>query len=112
MCLTDKGEGKSEFPKLCSMFPDRAFIPSRSQTASRSPLGLCTGGHLIMAPDLADVACVEGARRQPNMWHPCGLPLPWFVCGTGYGMLSRPRGAGFVSSGLSCLKVGCLKLSE
>ena len=75
----EKGEGKCKFPKLYSMFPDRALIPSRSQTASHSPLGLCAGGYLKMASDLEDVACV-GARHQTNMWHLRGLPLPWFVC--------------------------------
>lgn len=94
VCPMDKGEGKQEFPKLYSMFPDHALIPSHSQTASCSPLGLCAGGYLKMGSDLADVACVEGARRQPSTWHPCGLPLPWFVCADWVQHVEQATGCG------------------
>lgn len=68
-------------------------------------------GYLKMASDLASVVCVEGAKCQPNTWHPWAL-LTWFVCGAGSEMLSRPQGARSVSFGLGCLKFGCLKLRK
>jgi len=76
----DEGEGKREFPKLYSVFPEHTLVLSRSQAASRSPLGLCAGGYLKIASDLADVVCIEAARHRPNMWHPHRLPLLWSVC--------------------------------
>lgn len=74
--MLGEGEGKCKFPKIHSVFPDRAFIPSCLQTASRSPQGLNVGGCLKIASDLADVAGGEGARLQPRVWH-YGSLLVW-----------------------------------
>lgn len=53
----DKGEGKCEFPKLYSMFPDRALTPSHSQTVPAA-LWVCTLAGTLKWPQTWQMLCV------------------------------------------------------